>query len=311
MEDDNSKITSRNLRQDPLKLPLNIEKLFSTSAGMATFTDRGQAILQQLEAIFLAWAAIIPAANIRYPSLIPVSDLDALNYFRSFPHLALCACAINDSGLSEYSRRTDGVSLLDHDRLQSAEFCLPPAACYNVYISMRGQRLSTTRCVTTVANCFRNEDQYHGLKRLRSFTLREIVFVGLAEEVKAHLRKYRAIALQFLSELGLTVEIKHASDPFFDKAGTAARAARIFPTKEEILYRGDLAIASLNYHRRFFGERCAIHIGDEPAHTGCIGFGLERWIHALADHFRSDTGLILDRLHSSHAKVMSQQSTTQ
>lgn len=312
MEQDNAKITPRELLRDhPSKPALDLDNLFSTSAGMATIAEHGQAILRQLEVIFLDWAALIPAANIRYPSLMNVADLDRLNYFRNFPHLALCACAISDSACADYSKQTEGLSLLDHHQLQSAEFCLPPAACYNVYLSMRGQRLRTTRCVTTVANCFRNEDHYEGLRRLRAFTLREIVFVGRAEDVKAHLRNYRAIAVQFLSELGLPFEIKHASDPFFDKAGTAARATRIFPTKEELLYRGDLAIASLNYHRRFFGERCGIHFGDEPAHTGCIGFGLERWIHSLAEHFGADTGIILNRLQASHTKVMSQQSTSQ
>lgn len=312
MKNNDLQVASNTLLGDnPTKPALSIETLFSTSDGMATFTDRGHAILQQLELIFLAWADLIPAANIRYPSLIHVTDLDRLNYFRNFPHLALCACAISDSACADYSKKQDNLLRLDHRRLQSAEFCLPPAACYNVYLSMRGQRLSGTRCVTTVANCFRNEDHYQGLRRLRAFTLREIVFVGRGEEVKTYLRKYRAIALQFLGELGLPVEVKHASDPFFDKASTAARATRIFPTKEELLYGGTLAIASLNYHRRFFAERCGIAMEDEPAHTGCIGFGLERWVYSLIEHFGADTQIILDRLQASHSAVMSQQSISQ
>ncbi|MCA1479804.1 aminoacyl--tRNA ligase-related protein [Bradyrhizobium sp. NBAIM08] len=296
---------------NPSKAAPSIEALFSTSGGMATFTDRGHAIIQQLEVIFLDWASFIPATNIRYPSLIPIADLDRLNYFRNFPHLALCACAISESACADFSKGQDDLLRLDHRQLQSAEFCLPPAACYNVYLSMRGQHLSATRCVTTVANCFRNEDHYQGLRRLRAFTLREIVFVGRDEDVKTYLRKYRAIALEFLGELGLTIEVKHASDPFFDKASTAARATRIFPTKEELLFNGTLAIASLNYHRRFFGERCGITIEGEPAHTGCIGFGLERWVYALTEHFGTDTGVILDRLQASHSAVMSHQSASQ
>jgi hypothetical protein len=42
-----------------------------------------------------------------------------------------------------------------------------------------------------------------------------------------------------------------------------------------------LAIASVNRHGTFFGER--FHISDEsgaPVHTACIAFGLDRWAAA-------------------------------
>ncbi len=279
--------------------------LFSSSHGLATLTDRGHAIYQQLEAIFLQWASAKQAESIRYPALIPVNDLDCLNYFRNFPHLVFCACAMDSAAYAGHADREHSVASLDKGDLQDAAYCLPPAACYNVYLSLRGQQLVQTRYVTTVATCFRNEDYYDRLRRLRAFTLREIVCVGSAEAVKAHLRLYRGVVLEFLSNLGLPVSTEHASDPFFDKGGTAARAARIFPTKEEILYRGELAIASLNYHRRFFGERCQIALDNEAAHTGCVGFGVERWIQALSEHFGPDPDRISANLSSAQAKLIS------
>lgn len=286
--------------------PASQTLFFSTSGGMATLTDDGHAIFQKLEQIFLTWATLADAASIRYPALLHVSDLDRLNYFRNFPHLVLCACAVDCTAREIHGHRNDDITLLDHAELQDAEFCLPPAACYNVYLSLRGQRLITPRHVTTVATCFRNEEYYDQLRRLRAFTLREIVCVGDGAAVKAHLQRFRAVTLEFLSQLGLPIQTEHASDPFFDKTGTAARAARIFPTKEEVLYRGQLAIASLNYHRRFFGERCEIGYGDEVAHTGCVGFGLERWIQALTEHFGADVHRILAELSAAQGKVMAQ-----
>jgi seryl-tRNA synthetase len=282
------------------------QTLFSSASGMATLTNDGHAIFQKLEQIFLAWATLTDAASIRYPALLHVSDLDRLNYFRNFPHLVLCACAVDCEARETYGHRDQAIAHLDHAELQDAEFCLPPAACYNVYLSLRNQRLTAPRHVTTVATCFRNEEYYDQLRRLRAFTLREIVCIGNGEAVKEHLRRYRAVTLEFLFQLGLPVETEHASDPFFDKTGTAARAARIFPTKEEVLYRGQLAIASLNYHRRFFGERCEIRYGDEAAHTGCVGFGVERWIQALSEHFGPDMHRILAELSAAQARVMSQ-----
>ena len=60
--------------------------------------------------------------------------------------------------------------------------------------------------------------------------------------------------------------------------------AKLFPVKEEFVVNG-LAIGSVNYHRNFFGERCDIKAGDDTAHTSCLAFGVERWVHTLTDRF--------------------------
>jgi hypothetical protein len=67
---------------------------------------------------------------------------------------------------------------------------------------------------------------------------------------------------------------------------------KLFPTKEEFLYDGKLAIASVNFHRNFFGERCDIRLPDgSAAFTGCVAFGLERWLSALGDLFTDGTAV--------------------
>jgi seryl-tRNA synthetase len=290
---------------DPASRRDSPDELFSTSDGMATLTESGCLIYKKLEAIFLEWASVTNASSIRYPALIRVSDLDRLNYFRNFPHLVFCVSAMDEAARADHGRRPDDICSLDHSELENAEFCLPPAACYNVYLSLRGKALARSQHVTTTGACFRNEDYYDGLRRLRAFTLREIVCVGDAAAVKSHLLTYKAMTLEFLKHLGLPVTIDKASDPFFDKDGTPARAARIFPTKEEILYRDTLAIASVNYHRRFFGERCEITVNGEPAHTGCIGFGIERWIQALSEHFICSADCITAELVCAQEKLTS------
>jgi seryl-tRNA synthetase len=281
------------------------DELFTASDGMATLTESGCLIYKKLESIFLDWASVTNASSIRYPALIRVSDLDRLNYFRNFPHLVFCVCAMDESARADHGRRPDDICALDHSELGNAEFCLPPAACYNVYLSLRGKDLAKSQHVTTTGACFRNEDYYDGLRRLRAFNLREIVCVGGADDVKSHLRKYKAMTLEFAKHLGLPVTVDKASDPFFDKDGAPARAARIFPTKEEILYRDTRALASVNYHRRFFGERCEITINGEPAHSGCIGFGIERWIQALSEHFICTADCITAELACAQVKLTS------
>ena len=44
----------------------------------------------------------------------------------------------------------------------------------------------------------------------------------------------------------------------------------------------DIAVASFNNHHEFFGRRFDIALAaGGPAHTGCVAFGLERWVLAL------------------------------
>jgi seryl-tRNA synthetase len=54
---------------------------------------------------------------------------------------------------------------------------------------------------------------------------------------------------------------------------------------EMLLDVGDgrtVAASSFNDHQQFFGECFDIRLqNDEPASTGCVAFGLERWILAF------------------------------
>ena len=72
---------------------------------------------------------------------------------------------------------------------------------------------------------------------------------------------------------------------------------QLFPVKEEFVYNGSLAIASVNFHRNFFGERLDIRTGDGAyAFSGCVAFGLERWISALGDHFGEGSAALRERI---------------
>src|SRR5438128_11685379 len=92
----------------------------------------------------------------------------------------------------------------------------------------------------------------------------------------------------FSGALGLAVEIEVATDPFYRRDDPRVAMQRLFPVKEEFVYGGNVAFASLNYHRNFFGERCAISTADgSPAFTSCVAFGIERWLYAMLDRFQT------------------------
>jgi len=145
--------------------------------------------------------------------------------------------------------------------------------------------------VTTVASCFRNEQRYDDLRRLWGFTMREIVCIGTRDEVQAHLTAFKRRVLGFGERLGLGLAVEVGSDPFYQPQSARALLQQVFPQKEEFLYGGAVAIASVNFHRNFFGERCRIKTHDgQLAFTGCVAFGLERWLHALLNRFDQDAG---------------------
>lgn len=123
--------------------------------------------------------------------------------------------------------------------------------------------------------------------------MREIVCIGSLDAVQDHLSSFKQQILNFTMEIGLPLEVQVASDPFYQPQGSKAMMQKNFPVKEEFVYGGSVAIASVNFHRNFFGERCDIRTADgQPAFSGCVAFGLERWFHALFDHFDSNTEAI-------------------
>ncbi|MFC5826538.1 aminoacyl--tRNA ligase-related protein [Nonomuraea insulae] len=242
-----------------------------------------------LETRFTGWAAESGAAAMLYPPLVPVADLERIDYFRNFPHLALLGSGLNSETIAQYGDTGLAGSTVPATALTDPAYALPSAACYQVYFDLAGQQLDLPRQVTTVATCFRREDHYDGLRRLLGFSMREVVCVGDRDTVREHLSSYKEMLTGYLATLGLPVKVEPATDPFFESGGSGgARAlmAQLFPVKEEFLYGGTLAIASVNFHRNFFGERCDIRTADgSPAFTGCVAFGIERWISALTTHF--------------------------
>jgi seryl-tRNA synthetase len=218
-----------------------------------------------------------------FPPIVEVGTLAQMDYFRNFPQLGLATAALRPEVLAALAAGADRpVDHLDADQMQTPRYMLPSAACYPVYRHLRDQVLDQVHVVTTVQRCFRNEARYTGLARLLGFTMREIVFIGSAADVQHRLRAWRAWIGKFAARCGVPLSVQVASDPFFAADGGRARMQQLFPVKEEFVFEGAVAVASVNLHRNFFAERWNIRTADGAwAATGCVAFGLERWLHAL------------------------------
>jgi seryl-tRNA synthetase len=260
-----------------------------SDSGLHILDSSDLELLRALDELFRRFAKGVQAQEKRYPFLLNHSDLDRFDYFDNFPHLGMLVAPAAVERLADALRDTERpVREIPAQALGSSQYCLPSAACYNVYLDNRDVVLPESGALfTTASTCFRNETHYDGLQRLLGFTMREIVYIGSGEGAKAHINRFKPIVEGLIARLGLELTIEVATDPFFDKSGERALMQRLFPVKEEFVVDG-LAIASVNYHRNFFGERCNIRDGDRDlAHTSCVAFGLERWVHVLTQNFGS------------------------
>lgn len=250
---------------------------------------------RRLERVFLGWAAEEQAAEHRFPTFLPARELGKLDYFRSFAHLVTFPVALDPEQANlEAFVRGEPLSKDGEIRLARAapiRDVLTPAACYHFYVAFQGETLAAARHVTTRATCFRREEYYRPLERQWSFSMREIVCIGTMDEVKAFLARREAAVEALWRRIDLPVAWQVATDPFFNPSKNPKYLAqKLDPVKREMVFQDRLAIGSSNFHRNYFGETFAIRRAGEEAFSGCIAFGIERWIHAILTRFGSDPG---------------------
>jgi len=167
---------------------------------------------------------------------------------------------------------------------------LAPAVCYHAYPEWEGKTLgSEPTLLTAVGRCYRYEGGNHiPLERLWDFTMREIIVLGTREQVEAQRQALVRQVGELVARLQLDAVIEPASDPFFTSGDEGKRLMQqAGALKHELLLTVDaggraIAAASFNHHHDYFGTRFDIALADgNPAHSGCIAFGLERWVLAL------------------------------
>jgi hypothetical protein len=242
---------------------------------------RSGSVLDRFEATdrrFVAWATEWAAETVQFPVLIASGTLERAEYPAAFPHLLLSACACADPARPL-------PALLEPANLAPSGWLLSPAVCYHAYSHWSDSVVTSPRLLSARGRCFRREAEFVPGERQLEFEMREIVLAGPAEWIESKLNEARLRIDRIATALGLEGIWATASDPFFlPIAQGKAHLQRLQETKKEYLV-GDpspLALASINRHRTFFGERFNISlVGGQPAHTACIAFGLDRWAHAV------------------------------
>jgi seryl-tRNA synthetase len=228
--------------------------------------------------------------RLRFPPVLPRSDLETVGYLKSFPHLAGSIFAFEGTEAEAEQQYKRASEHQDWSEFQTmTDLVLTPAACYPVYPAIAARGRLPAGGVTIDAGgayVFRREPS-NDPARMQMFHQREIVRLGEPQAVQAWRDTWRERALELLSGIGLMADLQVANDPFFGRSGRMLAASqRQQQLKFEVLTRiagpEPTAVASFNYHHDHFSSAYGIELADgSRAHTACLGFGLERIALAL------------------------------
>ena len=245
---------------------------------------------------FNKMAIRLGAVQRRYPVLLPVEAYKKTGYLRNSPQYATFCCDAreNIAMLENLEKSTDSEGLFE--KLQQPHYALSPSACFHTYIECENKKLDEMSVITFMQNVFRNEGRlnYKQIGRLRDYHVREIVFLG----DNAFVMKKRNYALQYsiklLQEWGMAGAVLSASDPFvMPKIQKYKRIQLLEKSKYELRLNvstdEQISAASFNLHGTAFSYPFKISIsGVDEVVTGCVGFGLERWVIAFLSQFGAE-----------------------
>jgi seryl-tRNA synthetase len=254
-------------------------------------------VISKFESLALSFGKDEISEAMVFPPGMPMPDFETSGYMKSFPQLAgtvhaFCGDDHDHAGLIQCMAAGD-----DWTKDQKAtDVALTPAACYPLYpiLSKRGPMPEEGACVALQSYCFRHEPS-RDPARMQMFRQREYVRAGNADQTMAFRETWKQRGREMMEMLELPHEVEVANDPFFGRAGRMMGASqREQELKFELVVPVNsiakpTACMSFNYHMDNFGKAWNIRQADgTPAHTACVGFGLERIALALFRHHGFD-----------------------
>lgn len=245
-----------------------------------TFED----VVDGIDRVVVAAGPGAAATRYRFPPVFPIADFERTDYVASFPNLTGAVHTFTGTDADHAALlavRSAGESWASW--LTPADTLLVSAACHPSYAMLTGELADGGVLMDIYGYCFRHEPAVDPA-RMQAFRMHEFVQVGTPEQAADHREDWIGRGSAVLADLGLTSEPVVANDPFFGRAGRMLKAnQREENLKTELVVRlyDDLddgtAVVSCNCHQDHFGLAFDIRTADgAPAHSACVGFGMER-----------------------------------
>jgi seryl-tRNA synthetase len=263
-------------------VPTGVDGLYGRSG---VFED----VIARFEAVVTKMGEGDGAEVLRFPPAVTRTQIERSGYMKSFPQLAGTVHSFcgGDHDHALLLEKIDNGEDWTQGQV-ATDVALTPAACYPLYpmIAAQGPLPEEGRLFDVQSYCFRHEPSSDPC-RMQLFRMREYVRAGTPEQVQAFRAEWVERAKSLIGQLELPFDVVPANDPFFGRAGKMMKLSqRDQGLKLEMVIPvanpQPTACLSFNYHQDHFAGTWGVQLADgSPAHTGCVGFGLERLALAL------------------------------
>lgn len=255
--------------------------------------DSAVLLFEAVERKLYQYAKKMEASIRAYPSMISREVMETCSYIKSFPQ--------NLYAVSEFPHQNAVLEQVKDDDdypkyLRASEYVLSPAVCFHCYAELKNTTVKGPLLLTSVGTCFRHEAYWRlGEHRLNEFKMREIVFVGAPEYVEYTRNQVMNDIWEMFKRLGLSGKIETAHDPFyFPKDAIKQQYQLMSNMKYELVVNlkqkgSSFSIASFNNVKDTLCKE--FHIVDEQnelLHSGCVAFGIDRWVFAILASYGAD-----------------------
>ncbi len=232
-----------------------------------------------------------------YPVLLPVQAYQKTGYIKRTPQYAMFCCSAYED-LSLLEQMNNKITNDDlKEVLAEPQYALSPSACFHTYLNYQNRILDKKKMVSFTQSVFRNEGRlnFKEFGRLRDYHVREVVMIGDMDYVEQMREAILRETIALVKKLNLNGDITCAYDPFIlPKMQKYKRIQLNEKSKYELqLNYGEkkkISVASFNLHGTAFTTPFNIKIKNlDDCVTGCVGFGVERWVLAFLSQYGPDT----------------------
>jgi seryl-tRNA synthetase len=267
----------------------------SSQDGFYSFFGPVKKLLDTIDRWFFEMAKELRCQDITLPSIISSEDLMTAGHFNTFPHHVYL---VNNLDLtSKQEVHTNKICSTDlNDRSVHSGVCLTPSVCYNYFRLLKDKSITTIdqSMITARCNCYRYElSDVAPFRRQKEFDMREVVFIGVPGDVENIRMKLIERTWDIVMNYDIKAKVVNASDPFFlddISARTAVQYNREMKFELQTFYskHKSIATSSYNLHSSSFVNAFNINQDKKVSVSGCVGWGLERWVLILFSRFSTN-----------------------